>query len=186
MRLSLGALGLLLWLSSTTGRLTGRCRARPEEGRSSSAAECGWRVAAKVREDGRFTTGGVLMPSGDASRVWFPELIDLLRQEWSASSTWLGRVRLRARLDDMLSRVRTERNARPPMIYCKTCGKRERAAEPRVSVRAMIFAAQRYGCVSEAEMKVLEKEWKKLCAAEGLDLYGEPKHGSNASSSCHT
>ena len=114
------------------------------------------------------------MASGDRSRTWFAEMIEALRDEWRADLTVEELIRLAERLDRMLTEIRSERNIKPPMIYCPECGKRGPAAEPRVSVRATILATGRFGIGEQADVKAQERSWKKYRSAQGLDLYGRP------------
>ena len=97
------------------------------------------------------------MASGDASRTWFSEMVEPLRQEWKSALSWEQVFTLRDRLDDMLEEIRTSRNIRPPSMWCPVCKTQTRQAPPRVSVRAIIFALGRFGIVGPAEAKSLEK-----------------------------
>lgn len=112
------------------------------------------------------------MPSGDAHRTWFPEMIDTLRREWHAGMSMAEVIRLRDRLDAMLQSIQSERKIRPPMMRCPKCGKREPAAAPRVSVRATILSLGRYDIASPADVSHLERVWIKYRRENGLDLYG--------------
>ena len=125
------------------------------------------------------------MPSGDAQRTWFPELVDVLRQEWSCPSTWGDLIHLRDGLDEALCRIRTERRIRSPMVLCHRCGKRHAAAPPRVSVRAVILAAHRFGLTSEEEAKALARDWRKYRAAHQLDLCGKASSAQVGAESAH-
>jgi hypothetical protein len=89
------------------------------------------------------------MPAGDAQRTWFPELIDMLRADWTDSFSWAEVILLRDRLDETLQRIRRSRDILPPMMYCRACQERHRAAPPRVSVRALLLALPRYDIASE-------------------------------------
>jgi hypothetical protein len=75
-------------------------------------------------------------------------------------------------LNGMLHQIRHERQILPPLIHCRSCGRTGRAAEPRVSVRAVILAAARFGPASPATAKKLEREWAKYRVQNALDLYG--------------
>ena len=114
------------------------------------------------------------MASGDASRVWFAEMVSILREQWSSSPQWEEWVRLRDRLDTELHTIRSTRGIRSPIILCPSCGKRARAAEPSVSVRAMILALERFGIVEKNEAKALEKKWELVRRTNKLDLHGKP------------
>ena len=50
------------------------------------------------------------MPSGDAQRTWFPEMIVRLRSEWYQGMSMPALISLRDELDGMLQRIRTGRN----------------------------------------------------------------------------
>ena len=115
------------------------------------------------------------MASGDASRVWFVEMVSILREQWSSSLEWEEWVRLRDRLDTELHIIRTTRGIRSPIILCPSCQKRVRAAEPSVSVRAMILALERFGIIEKGEAKALEKKWELVRRTNKLDLHGKPK-----------
>jgi len=93
------------------------------------------------------------MASGDAQRTWFPEMIELLNQTWSASMSANELLVLRDRLDTTLETIRSERHILLAMMWCPHCHARHPAAPPTVSVRAMILALGRFGLASAAEVK---------------------------------
>jgi len=97
------------------------------------------------------------MAAGDASRTWFSEMVETLRQEWKSEMAWEQVFTLRDRLDAMLQEIRYSRGIRPPTMWCPVCKKRTQQAAPSVSVRALIFALGRFGIVTLAEAKSLEK-----------------------------
>jgi hypothetical protein len=113
------------------------------------------------------------MPSGDAQRTWFPEMIKILHQEWNASMSWKELVTLRDRLDTALQTIRSQRNILPSILRCPRCKAVGRSAPPKVLVRAMILALERFGIAPEAEVKALEKSWKKYRKENGLGLCGQ-------------
>jgi hypothetical protein len=112
------------------------------------------------------------MPSGDAQRTWFPEMVDTLRREWHEGMSIAELVRLRERLDSMLQSIRSERKIRSPLMKCPKCGKRRPAVEPRVSVRAMVLSLSRFGIVSPTEARSLERAWVRYQRENGLDIDG--------------
>ena len=113
------------------------------------------------------------MAAGDANRVWFTELVDLLRANWDPSLNWEEVILLRTRLDGLLRKIRTERNILPAMMWCSTCNARVRSADPRVSVRAMILALGRFGITTKEQTRKQERAWAKHRRECGLDLYGQ-------------
>lgn len=108
------------------------------------------------------------MPAGDAQRTWFPEMIVALRSEWRDAIPPTELIALSGRLDEMLHRIRSERNISSPIFTCPHCGVRTKAAEPRVTVRAMILALGRFAIAPERTVKQVEKAWAKTTKSTGL------------------
>lgn len=105
--------------------------------------------------------------------MWFPEMVERLRSEWNPAMPFPRVVALSNNLDQMLQQIRHERYIQPPIIRCSKCGSVGRAAEPRVSVRAVILATARFRIAEQAAAKKFEKDWAKYRIQNGLDLYGK-------------
>ncbi|MGI9071957.1 MAG: hypothetical protein ACR2JB_11755 [Bryobacteraceae bacterium] len=129
------------------------------------------------------------MPAGDTQRTWFPEMIAALRREWNDAIPLTELSALSGHLDDLLHRIRSERNITSPIFTCPHCGFCAKAAEPRVTVRATILALGRFQIAPEATVKQIERAWAKYRKEHGLDLYGAAsertkvqacKHGSRS------
>ena len=99
------------------------------------------------------------MPSGDAQKTWFPEMVTWLRSSWHEGMSMPALISLRDELDEMLQCIRAGRNIRTPIITCRKCGMTGPAAPPHVSVRALILALSRFEIASKDKTRVLEKEW---------------------------
>ena len=112
------------------------------------------------------------LPAGDAHRVWFPEMVARLRSVWDEAMPFPELVRYCDDLNGMLQEIRHERQILPPLIRCRSGGRTGRAAQPRVSVRAVILAAVRFGVASPATTKRLERDWATYRVQHALDLYG--------------
>ena len=78
----------------------------------------------------------VFMPAGDASRTWFPELVDMLQSAWNEAMSMDQLIELTGQLTTRIQTLRNERNIKPEMMWCPKCQTRHRAAPPQVSVRA--------------------------------------------------
>jgi hypothetical protein len=118
------------------------------------------------------------MPSGDAQRTWFPEMVVRLQSKWHEGVSMPTLISLRDELDGMLQRIRTGRNIQTPIITCRRCGTTGRAAEPHVSVRALILALGRFGIASKDQTRALEKAWAEYRKQHRLDIEGKVPHGS--------
>ncbi|HKF06867.1 MAG TPA: hypothetical protein VKB49_31400 [Candidatus Sulfotelmatobacter sp.] len=113
------------------------------------------------------------MASGDAQRTWFPEMIVQLRSEWHEGMSMPALISLRDELDGMLQRIRTSRNIQTPIVTCRKCGTTGPAAEPHVSVRALILAVARFGIASKDQTRRLEKVWAEYRKQNRLDIEGK-------------
>jgi hypothetical protein len=63
------------------------------------------------------------MPAGDASRTWFSEMIETLRQAWKPEIAWEQVIALRDRLNAILKEIRFSRGIRPPTMWCPVCNR---------------------------------------------------------------
>ena len=113
------------------------------------------------------------MPSGDRSRVWFPEVVDALRDKWRCDMPFPNLIALRNELQEALSTLRRVRGIMPPTIRCPSCGVVGSANEPVISVRAMLIAAHRFGMASSDECDARAREWERYRKTHKLDLAGE-------------
>jgi hypothetical protein len=124
------------------------------------------------------------LPSGDGNRIWYPDMIDMLRSQWNESMTHPKLVELCEMLDRALQQHRpTAMPSLPPGSRCPKCGrivKAEGSGPYRISVGAAILALGRFGIASPELTKRLEKEWAKYRTEKQLDLYGCPAEGHTA------
>ena len=100
-------------------------------------------------------------------------MLERLRTRWHADMSFEQLIELARELDTMLRRIRSERHIRPPVIRCRRCGWVGPAAEPDVTVRAMILSLGRFGVAPAEQVKGLEKRWAAHRKQNGLDLYGK-------------
>ncbi len=126
-----------------------------------------------------------IMPSGERSQTWFPELVTLLRSEWDPSLSWDEIVALRNRLNEQLQQIRVCRNIVPATVRCSHCGGEGIGASSTISVRAMILAVARFGIQSPDDVREIERAWKRHRAAVVLDLNGEPNPGEGRTTNRH-
>jgi hypothetical protein len=114
------------------------------------------------------------MVSGDPQRVWFEEMVEMLRSRWHREMSFKAMIQLRDDLDEMRQRIRRERQIRSPLTTCPECGDVGESAPPHVSVRAMILSVIRFGIDDAEATRALEKAWTTYEKANYLDLYGKP------------
>src|SRR6266508_3275112 len=86
-------------------------------------------------------------------------MLELLRARWRPDLSFEQLIALAGELDKMLHCIRSERHIQPPVIRCPRCGDVREAAEPDVTVRAMIFSLGGLGIAPAEQLKALEKRW---------------------------
>jgi len=120
------------------------------------------------------------MPAGDAQRVWFPEMLEELKATWSKAMTWDELTELCTRTSEMRRQIRDARGIKPPRHRCPRCGQVSRYDIKGVSIRSALYALKNSSVITEAELKALDKSWKKHRAKQGLDAYGRQVEASTA------
>lgn len=125
-------------------------------------------LAAQINQSNKIAS----VPSGDAQRTWFPEMIDVLRKQWRRDMSLDALFSLCIDLDAILQRIRFERNIRSLIVKCVKCGHLGESAEVHVSVRAMLLSVIRFEIDSSGPTKAAEKRWDAHRRANGLDIYG--------------
>jgi hypothetical protein len=102
-------------------------------------------------------------------------MVEMLREGWRAQMSWGDLIALCDRLDSLLQHIRHARNLTPvtTSMTCPCCGSPMVQSAASVSVRATILALGRFGIAAEAEVKLLEKRWKKYRESTGCDRHGK-------------
>src|SRR5215831_6581527 len=116
-----------------------------------------------------------LMAAEVGNRVWFPEMIEMLRSQWNAGMPFQALIELCKTLDEMYQRQRPKGPILPPGSLCPECGRivgSESQQRHSISVRATILTLGRFGIASPEVTKRTEKEWARYKAEHRLDLYG--------------
>ncbi len=115
------------------------------------------------------------MPSGDAQRAWFPQMLAALEEFWTPEVSWEAFIVFCTRMTAVRSEIRKTKGIRSPMMYCRSCKERHPAKLPDISPRSALFALQKLGMISDAEMKALDRDWARYRREKQLDAYGNPK-----------
>jgi hypothetical protein len=113
------------------------------------------------------------MASGDAQRVWFPEMLDELERKWSSASvSWEELADFCQVLTQKRKGIRESRGIELPLTRCPRCGAISRSDVSGVSIRSALFALKKSGAVTEAEHEALDKSWRRFKTRNRLDAYG--------------
>ncbi len=120
------------------------------------------------------------MAPGDAQRVWFPEMLEVLTAAWSPSTTWDELIELCGRITDLRTELRQSRGIQAPLMKCPKCGSASRSDIKGVSIRSALFALRKVGAISDSDFQRLDCDWKKHRAARGLDALGKTNDTSSS------
>ncbi len=113
------------------------------------------------------------MAAGDAQRVWFPEMLQILAAEWSPQTTWSQLAELCQRMTALRTDLRATRGIRPPRYHCPECGDVSTAELPPVSVRSAMFRLVSLGLITREVFEGLDRDWSRFRRVNRLDAYGQ-------------
>ena len=120
------------------------------------------------------------MASGDAQRVWFPEMIEKIKSQWSLSMTWDDLIEFCRMITEERKQIRESRRIQPPRYKCPHCGSVSQEDIHAISIRSALFILKNNGVISENDFKKTDKDWKKYRKENDLDAYGNKKSHNNA------
>ena len=116
------------------------------------------------------------MPAGDATRVWFPEMLDELKLKWNKDLSWEEWVHICIEETEHRKVIKQKKGIRESKIKCNCCpeGKHYMTLAP-ISVRSLLFALRKIDLIDDDYLKTKDKEWKSFQRKNKLDGYGNPK-----------
>ena len=115
------------------------------------------------------------MASGDALRVWFPEMTLKLSNKWKEGMSWKQCSVFCASMTKYRNQLRNEKKIKSAMIFCKNCGTHHAIEPLPISIRSMLVALKKISKINNDQFKELERSWKKHQKEFNLDNYGNLK-----------
>ena len=112
------------------------------------------------------------MAQGERGKVWFPEIVAMLRNRWRRDLPWQSLVELREQLQRELDEIRRSRGILPPVFHCPSCGHVGPAKPTVISVRAMLISVRRFGIDTDEIVAERERDWERYRRKNKLDLLG--------------
>jgi len=113
------------------------------------------------------------MPSGDSTRVWFPEMLDNLKERWEKTMDWDSVISLCNEMTEFREVIKKEKGIKPAKFKCGNCA--ESMVLAPVSVRSLLFALMKVGKIRKETFDKLDKSWKSHQRKNKLDGYGNIK-----------
>ncbi len=118
------------------------------------------------------------MPAGDGLKVWFPEVIAELRQQWQPELTLQKIIDLAEVLNTILGEIQIKKEISPPRYFCSNCSARHRSEPARISVAGLISALVRFDLEEEGFVKKLKSRWSYYRKKNDLDRFGRVTQNS--------
>lgn len=112
------------------------------------------------------------MPSGQSSTTWFPELKNILEQEWTFNPNIDEHFKLVEKLNKQLKRVRLELNVKTRTFWCHNCNERHESEFSSVTITSLYFALERFGHCTHKEHLELKRNWRKHSKENSVNIYG--------------
>lgn len=113
------------------------------------------------------------MPSGDSTRVWFPEMLAEMQKQWGKTLSWEECGALCERMTEFRTKLKLEKGLRGPMMHCRQCNAVHEMRLPPITIRSLLFALRKQGAVSDTELAQLDAAWKRYRAQHRLDGCGK-------------
>lgn len=128
------------------------------------------------------------MPSGDSTRVWFPEMLVELQKQWSRTLSWEDCGVLCERMTEARTKLKLEKGLQGPMMHCPRCNAVHEMRLAPITIRSLLFALRKQGVLSDPELNQLDAAWKRYRAKHRLDGCGKrrevPSMSPAATSAC--
>jgi hypothetical protein len=115
------------------------------------------------------------MPSGDASRVWFPEMLDALKQQWNSSLSWEACAELCEHMTEARAKLRQDKGLKWPLMRCQRCNALHEMRLGPITIRSMLFALRKLGVLTGQELTQMDAAWRRYRAQHRLDGSGQPR-----------
>lgn len=113
------------------------------------------------------------MPSGDAQRAWFPEMLESLKAKWNPELTWKKQISICEEMTKIREQIWDQRNIKPAKIWCPNCKEYHESRPQDITIRSMLFALKKIGIINDVELKKIDKSWKKHRKENKLDACGK-------------
>ena len=113
------------------------------------------------------------MPSGDAQRAWFPEMLVRLKSKWKPDLSWKKQISICEEMTRFREQIWNKQGIKPAKTWCSNCKNYHESRPQSITIRSMLFALKKIGVISDAEFKKIDKSWKKYRKEHELDACGK-------------
>ena len=115
------------------------------------------------------------MPAGDATRAWFPQMIEELRKKWTPTLSWDEYAELAREMTRLRTEIRREKSISSPRSFCKSCGGTHGMELLPIGIRSILFTLKKAELLDDEQFSHLDKEWKRYQRIHRLDCLGDEK-----------
>lgn len=114
------------------------------------------------------------MPTGQSNMTWFPELKNILKNQWNFNLSIQEHFDLMNILNTELSKVRKDLKVKPATFFCKYCNKRHEIKLNMVTITSMYFALENFEICTHKEHLELKRNWRKYSKQNLINIHGKP------------
>lgn len=118
------------------------------------------------------------MASGDNTRMWFPEMLEILEKTWNPEMTWQELKEICISMSQKLENIRDEKGINTKLKGTCECG-HQMVLSSKISIRSLLFSLKKIDAITEDEFKNLDKNWKSYQRKNKLNGYCESKEQSS-------
>ncbi len=115
------------------------------------------------------------MASGDNFKVWFPEMIVILKSKWTPTLDWEEITELCGAMSEQRNAIRVKKGIKNPVMHCDDCGEKHELLLTPITIRSLLFALKKENIVDAVEFERLDSDWKKYQRKHKLDGSGLSK-----------
>jgi hypothetical protein len=115
------------------------------------------------------------MASGDNFKVWFPEMVIILKSTWHSTLSWEEIAELCHSMSERRNVIRAQKGIKNPLMHCNDCGEKHELLSTPITIRSLLFALKKENIVDELEFERLDTDWKKYQRKHKLDGSGVSK-----------
>ena len=115
------------------------------------------------------------MPAGDSTRVWFPEMLEELKKQWSKSLGWEACGVLCERMTEARTKLKLKKGLKGPIMRCHHCNALHEMSLGPITIRSLLFALRNLGVLTDQELKPMDAAWRRYRAQHRLDGCGKTR-----------
>jgi hypothetical protein len=101
------------------------------------------------------------MAAGDNFKVWFPEMVQIIKDQWHSKLSWDEMGVLCSSMMDYRDELRKEKGIKNAVTLCNKCGNKHELKLVKITIRSLLFALKKNNVIDVVTFEKLDLSWKK-------------------------